>query len=452
MELSTTVKDAITKYWQNYQSNKVVVDNKGIEHDDIDAKRLIAIADIKDMISQFVDGAIDIYEFKTTLDGYNKRNNLWGFTATKGQMFFNQLVKNSSETIDQLELLVRGVITEPKDLDDALLKIERLESYTTAIFTQAADKRKVPNPGSIGYFLSYFWQIHAPYTWPIMYTSLIQSFEKLDLWNQKGTQVEQYRYFYELNTEIKQYLIGISGEGRVFWEVEHTFWNATEVKPHEKSKKQSSESLISVVESVESEQVDALPLKANINLEEYLIPKVASLVELGAAEDLTSARKGSDYEKMVAEVFRQLDFEVEELGQGKGREPDAIIKCREENIAFIVDAKAYSNGYVMRRDDRALREYINYHCPKLRKEGYKKIGFIIVSNSFKQDEDLRKFMNEMTWETDIKRFLLITSEALLYLLAYKTKNRDRLQDTIDVMVGFGDLITVEGVVSGVDDV
>ena len=51
----------------------------------------------------------------------------------------------------------------------------------------------------------------------------------------------------------------------------------------------------------------------------------------------------------------------------------------------------------------------------------KKIGFIIVSNSFKSNFD--NFINEVTWTTDIKRFILLTSEALLYLLAYKTKDQ-----------------------------
>lgn len=103
---------------------------------------------------------------------------------------------------------------------------------------------------------------------------------------------------------------------------------------------------------------------------------------------------------MVAEIFKFLDFHVELLGQGKGRNPDAILKFREENTAFIVDAKAYGNGYTLGLDDRAIKEYINYHCPKLQREGYKKIGFIIVSNSFRSGFD--SFINDVTWNTGIK--------------------------------------------------
>ena len=87
-------------------------------------------------------------------------------------------------------------------------------------------------------------------------------------------------------------------------------------------------------------------------------------MELGNNKEKSASAKGSEFEKLVAEIFRQLDFEVEVLGQGSGRNPDAIIKFREENTAFLVDAKAYGSGYSLGIDDRAIKEYINHHCPK----------------------------------------------------------------------------------------
>lgn len=114
-----------------------------------------------------------------------------------------------------------------------------------------------------------------------------------------------------------------------------------------------------------------------------------------------------------------------------------------------MDAKAYSSGYGLGVDDRAIREYINHHCPKLQRDGYKKIGFIIVSNSFKSNFD--GFINEITWNSDIKRFVLLTSEALLYLLAYKTKDKLTLSSIIESIVGFGNLVTAKQVIEEFDD-
>ena len=110
----------------------------------------------------FLTGKIDIAEFKTDIDSFNKMNNFWGFTSIKGQMFFNLLLKTSEseEQNKKLTKLLKECITEPKDLTDALSKVDAMEKYTAAIFSKAPDKRKAPNPCSVCYFLSYFWQIH----------------------------------------------------------------------------------------------------------------------------------------------------------------------------------------------------------------------------------------------------------------------------------------------------
>jgi len=132
-----------------------------------------------------------------------------------------------------------------------------------------------------------------------------------------------------------------------------------------------------------------------------------------------------------------------------GREPDAIIKHPGEHIAFLVDAKAYSNGYTLGTDDRAIREYINYHCPKLKQGGVTKIGFIIVSNSFKSD--LKELVNDITWTTDIKRFLLLSTKALLYLVAYKTKDKIPVTQIVEKLIAFDKIITKEMIIEKFED-
>ncbi len=150
---SQKIKEII-QIWDNYiSSDRIVLDTKGNELPNIDETRKEAIAQLKKFIQQFVSKKIDIYEFKTTIDSFNKRNNLWGFTATKGQMFFNQLVKINESNIDELSKLLRKVISKPNDLENALEKIEELEEICLTTYNKAKDRRKVPNPGSVGYFL-----------------------------------------------------------------------------------------------------------------------------------------------------------------------------------------------------------------------------------------------------------------------------------------------------------
>lgn len=439
----------INSIWDDYiKTDKRVLDARGKELPNIDELRTEAIIEIKKIVLQFERNENNIYEFKTNIDSYNKRNNYWGFTATKGQMFFNQLVKNSDARIQQLTALLKSCISIPQNLEEALKKIDELENYCFAIFSKAKDKRKVPNPGSVGYFLSYFWQIQDSDKWPILYTSLVNSFNALGIWDIKPTQKETYFFFYQLNEEIKQILSQHTGKQITNWEAEHAFWNFNG-NPN-KIEKVKTEFIKSEPKLNEIEEDTVLILNASFDLSDYLIPKVAKLIELGKQTDKSSASKGSEYEKLVSEIFKQLDFEVETLGQGSGRNPDAILRFREENTAFIVDAKAYSNGYSLGIDDRAIKEYINYYCPRLQKEGYKKIGFIIVSNSFRSNFD--NFINEITWNTDIKRFTLLSSEALLYLLAYKTKDRLNLSTIIESIISFANPVEAQNIITEFDDV
>ncbi len=217
-----------------------------------------------------------------------------------------------------------------------------------------------------------------------MYSSMIAAWTDIELWKTPSSQKDSFHLFWLLNHDIKTIIEAHTKKPISNWDVEHSFWNfrgnighAKTISNQQNKSKEKSEPLITTIsESTPIEETETL-LKSNFELSDYIIPKVAKLIELRNQKDKSAAAKGSEFEKLVAEIFKQLDFEVENLGQGTGRNPDAIIKFREENTAFLVDAKAYSSRYRLGIDDRAIKEYINHHCPRLQKEGYKKIGFII---------------------------------------------------------------------------
>jgi len=436
----------VKKIWDNYVANsKIVYDTKGKVIKNIDEQRFEAISEIKKIIASFQKGESNISEFKTALDSYNKRNNLWGFTATKGQMFFNLLTRNSENKIQAFEKLIKDLIIEPKNLDEALSKIDRLDKYASSFYIDGANKQKLPNPSSTGYFLSYFWQIYNPQKWPILYTSLVKSYIDLELWEEHDSQRETYKYFFELNKQIISILKKHTRKNITNWDAEHAFWYY-KGNPFEESKDKPKEK----PPRNEPTSVPEYKIKPTFELKDYLLPKIADLVKIGEQTKKSASAKGHEFEKRMAEIFDYLDFKVEALGQGKGRNPDAILKYRKENVAFIVDAKAYSEGYSLGIDDRAIKEYINFNCPKLIKDGYKKIGFIIVSNSFKSNFDT--FINDITWNTDIKRFILLTSEALLYLFAYKMKSKLSLDIIIEKLISCGNLVTAEDIIREFEDV
>jgi hypothetical protein len=444
--------EKIKKLWDDYiNSDQLVLDTKGNELPNINQLRLEAIKSLSEIILQFQNKELSVGEFKSSVDSFNKRNNLWGFTAIKGQFFFNQLTKNiNDEGVLKIEALLKDTISEPKDIKEALEKIEKLEKYCQNLFLKAKDKRLVPNPKSVAYFLSYFWQIADNTKWPIYYTASIQTLEEIGLWTERPVQKDNYELFYTLNEEIKTILSEYAKKELSNWDIEHTFWHFRGNPNRKIEDKKTKSKITTVTPPIETNEDKSIIVNANFELSEYIIPKVSKLIELGNTTNKSAPQKGSEFEKIVAEVFEQLDFEVEPLGQGTGRNPDAIVKFREGNTAFLIDAKAYNSGYSLGTDDRAIKEYIDHHCPKLRKDGYQKIGFIIVSNEFKSNFD--NFINEITWNTDIKRFILLSSEALLYLLAFKTKNKLTLSAIIDSIVGFGNPITAKNIIEAFGDV
>lgn len=448
--ITENIKSQIIEIWDKYVSDtKKVKDTKGNELVNIDERRIDAIETLKIIINDFLIGKIDLGEFKTDVDSFNKQNNYWGFTSIKGQMFFNLLVKTCENDDQQKKLttILKGCVTEPTDLKDALKKIEILVKYTSNIFNIAPDKRKAPNPGSICYFLSYFWQIHNYKKWPIMYSSIITSFTDIGLWADQATYTESYNEFFKLNDEIKQLLSRHTKTSINNWDAEHAFWNFRTITAYPKQISKLKLPQEVVIQPDNNKTI----YKASFNIFDYIVPAVSKLITYGNDTEKSSTSKGYLFEKTVADIFKLLDFEVQSLGQGKGREPDIIIKHREENTAFIVDAKAYSNGYgLSASDERAIKEYVFTHCPKLQKEGYKRIGFIIVCNSFKTD--FETFINDITWNTDIKRFVLLESEALLHLLAYKIKDRITLFSLIESFVTFSNVITSQAIIQKFDDI
>ena len=445
------IQTHVTSIWDKYiTDNKKVVDTKGNDLEDIDSKRLEAIETLKIIVQDFISGAIDIAEFKTDIDSFNKQNNLWGFTSIKGQMFFNLLLK-TSETDDQtqkLSKLLKQCVAEPKDLPDALNKIEALDKYVSTIFNKVPDKRKAPNPGSVCYFLSYFWQISNSNVWSVMYSSMIVSFAEIGLWQVPKSHRESYETFYNLNEEIKQILSKHTGRAISNWEAEHSFWNFRKVTAY--PKKEVKPKVQKPVDTTKEPTISALA-EASFDIYDYIPRVIANLIDLGSETETSSSAKGSKYEKTVCEVFKQLGFTVQQLGQGTGREPDLIAIHKEENVAFIVDAKAYANGYMMgASDERAIKEYINHYCPKLKKEGIQRIGFIIVSNAFKSGFD--EFINDVTWKTDVKRFILLSSDALLHLLAYRIKDQKTLSEIVEAIISLGSTISAQDIIQQFDDI
>lgn len=127
------------------------------------------------------------------------------------------------------------------------------------------------------------------------------------------------------------------------------------------------------------------------------------------------------FERRCADAFRCLGFEVEDLGQGKGRATDFLALARREQFALIVDAKVRREGYVLGTEDRKFLEYAINHGRELQSQGFDKIYLIIVSVSFRE-KDLTQLTAYLT-KSPIRSVDLISVSALMRIVEDSIRRR-----------------------------
>jgi hypothetical protein len=85
------------------------------EEGELDQKRVALIeSELKPLVSNFLAGKVELAEFKSEVDGINKRNGYWGFKGIKGQMFFN-LVVNTADNSDECDQELKSVLAVPQN-------------------------------------------------------------------------------------------------------------------------------------------------------------------------------------------------------------------------------------------------------------------------------------------------------------------------------------------------
>jgi hypothetical protein len=441
------LKNLILEAWKDHSSSIRAKAGDGPLINTIDDSRLNAIEVVKIIMHNFLKGDFDLQEFKIALDSYNKHNNLWGFTAKLGQMYFNQIIKSNEGSLAKLSEMLKDLITEPKNLKDALNRIDTLETFTQSIYSKSKDKHSAPYPGAVGYFLSYFWQIYNHKKWPILYNTLVNAFRELGMWDEKKTQKETYEAYYHCYNELVKVIEEHEDRRVGYWEIEHAFWN---YKPKPVPAQNSENELTTEVraqfrpepiliadkkvevQSATRQRVQVAAQMDTGNVREYLIPRLNPLLD--------GFEEGSDahYGELITEVFAQMGFQTEMCTQDAMRDAMAIVRLREENIAFVLDACSDSEVFFKENDRRMVKEYINDKISLLRREGYKKICYLLVAPGFRETDS--EFSSYIEWNTEIRKTTLISTNALLYLMAYKFRNRTALYELMEKMARFPQLV------------
>jgi len=138
---------------------------------------------ISPLINEFLANNIGLDEFKSRIDGLNKKYKLWGYSGIAGAMFFN-LVRSTGEDVKKLEQNLKNYLLVPKDFNEAKLKIQSFADYIKRLGEHVEDKYKKPAPKSSIFFLSYYWHIQAPAIFPIFYPNSRNALNNLTSFNE----------------------------------------------------------------------------------------------------------------------------------------------------------------------------------------------------------------------------------------------------------------------------
>lgn len=401
---------------------------------DLDHKRVSVIeSELVPLTTNYISGQITLAEFKTKVDGINKRNELWGFKGIKGQMFFN-LILNVADDESECDQEVKTAIAVPANEEIASSRIKTFASYIKRIGEQHVEaggsKHGRPNVSSVPFFLSYFWQIQDRGAWPIYYTNSVNVMSDLNLWQPTGELATDYITYKQINENLAEVFTRESGRSFSLYDVEHVFWLKGN-NPYGGSNPAMEEtpSIVAPSKGTAVNEVGTIDKpKTMLRLPESYVPPIVAILPDMARNDssLREAAKASGtsleraFEKSIDAAFTILGYETKLLGQGKGRVPDGLALSMDDSYAILWDAKARGEGYSMGTDDRAIKEYIVTQSRELkRRRGLRNIYYFIISSAFADDYD--DSIRSIKMETDVNEVCLVEADALVAMVDAKMR-------------------------------
>lgn len=418
-------------------------------------RRALISEKLKPLLEAYLGGTPALAEFKSQIDGINKRHEHWGFKGIKGQMFFNMVV-NTSTNMAECDQELKAVLAMPAGEEIAKSRLRTFISYVKRIGDEHLDKGGTkhgrPKLGSVPFFVSYFWQVQDWRVWPVFYTNSVQMMDDLNLWRPTGDSAEDYILYKHIHEELAKLFTEASGRPFDLYEVEHVFWHKGG-NPYAVVKEATGGSVVAVgqIEAVKPAVTAAI---MDGKLPDSYVPPIVAVMPLMALNDpkLIEAAKASGtgldraFEKSVNAAFTIIGFETQLLGQGQGRVPDGTAIHLDGSYALLWDGKVRSNGYNMGTDDRTIREYIMTQSRELkRRRSLRNIYYLIVSSHFQDDGD--DLIRTLKMDTDINEVVLLEAEALVAMVDMKL--RDPQQVTLGPD-GLQRLFTSSGIVTAED--
>jgi hypothetical protein len=189
------IDDPTLERWRSRQQEHAG-DSKWVRHQQQrDGHREDAIEEMIVFLGSFLQGAIDVEQFRSTFDV--KTRNEWdyfGFKGLSGAMFLNKLVKHLSDR-DRLAAKLREALPVPASEDDARRQMRTFSNYLEERIQLGVTNKQKLQPARAAFFLSAFWHIQSRDEWPVYYQSARRTLEREKLFKPEKSIVEDYFRF-----------------------------------------------------------------------------------------------------------------------------------------------------------------------------------------------------------------------------------------------------------------
>ena len=418
MQLTQEQTKALRQYLEDYRKAQTVEDGgETTPYASFDEKRITATHELRKMVDGFLDGDLSLLELKEKSETMSRSFPYWGFKNFSGQMQLNQYVNNIDDSSKDERL--KNALREPATLEEAAIKINALAEYLAELKTKTDNPKSIPRVNQ-PFLMSYFWELQNPESYPVFFGSMKNVLENLGFdFKSQESAGDEYKYFAEICRSIQSYFEseGVK-EKHPIWYVEHVLWR--------QFKKQHAE--------IAMEEKKETPSKAKVRQtaeESWIPPVVADLENLALNEETEWSQKRGvrpekAFETKLRYVFTILGYNVTELGQGKGREPDGVAISTDGHsgyYAIIYDAKAREKDYSVGTGDREIVEYIRNKQRELQRQRVDKVSFLIVSSEFTDSPSLESSLKDIYRATRVP-VILVRAKDLLYIVGRKLSNAD----------------------------
>ena len=277
--------------------------------------------------------------------------------------------------------------------------------------------------------LSYFWEIQKPELYPVFFGSAKNILGSIGFdFKIQETAGDEYKYFVDIISSIRLLLEeerDVKGQFPV-WFVEHILWRGH--KQQQADISETDEIFDDFFKKKEQTQTQTQTVTVS---ESWIPPIISDLEQLALNQETDWSKKRGvkpekAFETKLRYVFTILGFDVTELGQGKGREPDGVAIStdgRSGHYAIIYDAKAREKEFSVGTGDREIVEYIRKKERELQKQHVNKVSFLIVSSEFTENHSLDSVLKNIYRETRVP-VILVKAKDLLDIVERKLSNSD----------------------------